>query len=346
MLKKISCFILSLLLLFCFCGCFGTPPDNGGDSSSFSNSQDSLNTNIINPLTGIQNLAPEKAKVRPVTVVIDNDSVAQQNAQSGVTSADIVYETETEGGITRLLTVFADITKAPQLGDVRSARFVFINLAMGHNAILVHCGKDDEVSKAYLKKIDNFELATDYYAKRITYGAVRDWQTLFTTGTTLWEGFCDEDWQTEQNSFPLWQKFAGEKEAVALLGGVANKITCKFNSGAISYFTYDLSAGKYIKTSRASQNKDRNNSSPYAFENVIVMQTTMSYYTGGYRRDINLTSGSGYYATGGTYQKIKWKKGTETQPLIFMNEDGTPLKMSAGNTWVCIASNNSTITVE
>ena len=42
--------------------------------------------------------------------------------------------------------------------------------------------------------------------------------------------------------------------------------------------------------------------------------------------------------TNGGYQLIKWEKGATNSSLKFYNTDGTELKMSAGNTWVCMAS--------
>ena len=73
--------------------------------------------------------------------MINNISVAQ-SVQTGLSKADIVYETEVEGGITRLLAVFQDITAAEKIGTIRSARYPYVDLAMGHNAIYVHCGQD------------------------------------------------------------------------------------------------------------------------------------------------------------------------------------------------------------
>ena len=58
----------------------------------------------VNPLTGLKNLPKEKANARPVAVMINNISVAQR-VQTGLNAADIIYETEVEGGITRLMAV-------------------------------------------------------------------------------------------------------------------------------------------------------------------------------------------------------------------------------------------------
>lgn len=64
-----------------------------------------------NPLTGVSGISEEKAKNRPVAIMINNISTAQP-VQTGLNKADIIYETEVEGGITRLMAVFQDITTA------------------------------------------------------------------------------------------------------------------------------------------------------------------------------------------------------------------------------------------
>lgn len=73
--------------------------------------------------------------------MINNISTAQP-VQTGLNKADIIYETEVEGGITRLMAVFQDITTAEKIGTIRSARYPYVDLAMGHNAIFIHCGQD------------------------------------------------------------------------------------------------------------------------------------------------------------------------------------------------------------
>lgn len=339
MFKKTLCLICGLSLLFTLSACGGA--DSNGPASAPESSQptEQVNPYIINPLTGVADLDKDKANVRPVAIMVDNDSVAQTNTQSGISNADIVYETETEGGITRLMAVFQDISKVPQIGDVRSARYVYVDLAMGHNAIYVHSGKDVVFCGPHLNDLDNFEISYGYYGERIHYGSARNWQELFTTGETLIKGFTDKKWQTTQKNVSPWQTFAAEDKAVSLAGGVANKVTAAFNSSYISYFTYDPATGKYIKTSSKCNNTDRNDGSSYEFENVFVLKTTMGYYDGNYRRDIALDSGSGYYAVNGTYEEIKWKKGDSEDSLTFTRADGSPLTVSAGNSWVCFIKN-------
>lgn len=347
MYKKLLSGFLCFVLIFSLAAC-GTGEKGGSSSESSSSASPVVQDDPyeINPLTGIADLDEGKLNLRPVAIMIDNDSSAQKCAQSGISQADIVYETEVEGGITRLMAVFKDISKVDQVGDVRSARYPYVDLAMGHNAIYVHSGCDEIYCGPHLNDLDNFEIATGVYGWRQSYSGVYGWQTLFTSGEKLNQGFKDKKWTTTDESVSPWQTFASEDETVTLTGGAANKITAKFSSSYISYFTYDAASGKYIKTSKQATNQDRNSGAKYAFENVLVLQTSITYYPNNKHRKVALSSGSGYYATNGTYEKINWKKGNDSDPLVLTKQDGTTLTLSAGNTWVCFVNQSNTVGIE
>lgn len=299
-----------------------------------------------NPLTGVLNLDPAKENYRPVAVMIDNDSVAQKNAQAGVYAADIVYETEVEGGITRLMAVFADISKAPQIGDVRSARVQFLELATGHNAIYVHHGRDEEYCGPRMKQLgtDNFVLGTNNCGWRHTYGSATNWQNLYTTGEKLAACLKDSKWKLTADSVPAWQKFTSE--SVSLTDGTAAKVTVEFGGASTSYFTYNAEKKCYVKTSKSAQNKCIITGKSYDFNNVFVLKTDMGYYPNGKHRKISFNSGSGYYFVGGTYEEIKWKKGDAKDPLVITKKDGTTLTVQAGNSWVCFVKKDAKIKIE
>lgn len=353
MFKKI---IASLLVVFLLLGCTACTEPKPAKKKKATSSEavssvvtetETESNFIINPLTGLETLPRDKNNLRPVAIMIDNDTNAQTYAQSGISMADIVYETETEGGITRLMAVFQDIESAPQVGDIRSARYVYVDLAMGHNAIYVHHGKDPDYCAPHLNDLDNFEIGESTGAWRQTYGNVFSWQTLFSSGEKIAENLKKHKWKMTQDISKPWQVFASADQTITLSGGTANKLTAAFNSSYKTFFTYDATSGKYIKTSNKCDNKDRNSNAKYVFENVFILQTDMSYYGDQkYRRDIDLTGGEGYYAVNGTYEKIKWKKGNDSDPLVFTKMDGTPLTLSAGNTWVCFIKKEAAITIE
>ncbi len=347
MLRKLLSFLLVLCVVFSLAACGTAEPvdNNVGSLSSSAPEPEPVNPYAQNSLTGVYNLDKDKTTLRPVAVMIDNDSLAQRNSQFSVSDADIVYETEIEAGITRLMAVFSDLSKIGQIGDIRSARYCFVDLAMGHNAIYVHSGKDPTYCKPHLSDLDNFEITYGYYGERIHYGNVMSWQELFTTGETLLGAFKDKKWKTTDENIKPWQNFAKETETVTL-ANTANKASISFNNVYISYFNYDATTGLYTKTSKFTENKDQGNNKLYTVKNVFVLKTDMSMYPDNYRRKIDLVGGDGYYIVNGTYEEIKWKKGADSDPIVFTKSDGTPLTVAAGNSWVCIVKKSGKFNFE
>lgn len=344
MFKKLFSLTLCLCLALTFAACGTEEPV--AEPPVQTEPVETAPTLLANPLTGVLNLDPAKQNYRPVAVMIDNDSVAQKNAQAGVQAADIVYETEVEGGITRLMAVFADVSLAPQIGDVRSARVQFLELATGHNAIYVHHGRDEEYCGPRMKQLgtDNFVLGTNNCGWRHTYGSATNWQNLYTTGEKLAACLKDSKWKLTADNIPSWQKFTAK--SVALTDGTAAKVTVEFNGASTSYFTYNAEKKCYVKTSKSAQNKCVVTGASYDFNNVFVLKTDMSYYPNGKHRKISFNSGSGYYFVNGTYEEIKWKKGDAKDPIVITKADGTALTVQAGNSWVCFASKDSKTKIE
>ena len=189
MLKKILTATLCLALLGVV-GCDGKDTNSKVDNSSPTQSTPTTENTpslFMNPLTGIENIEVEEVTYRrPVAVMINNISVAQK-LQTGLTQADIVYETEVEGGITRLMAVFQDITKVEQFGTVRSARYPYVDLAMGHNAVYVHHGQDNTYCAPHLKDTQAFTIAENNAGARIKNGLASE-HTLYGYGPKLGVG--------------------------------------------------------------------------------------------------------------------------------------------------------------
>ena len=71
-----------------------------------------------NPLTGEVLEAPFEGQI--TAVVFNNHKKCLP--QHGQTDADIFYEVEVEGSITRCLGLFTDLEDAPKIGPIRSVR--------------------------------------------------------------------------------------------------------------------------------------------------------------------------------------------------------------------------------
>lgn len=293
----------------------------------------------LNPLTGLYEY-DGILNIRPVAVMINND-VRAQDVQAGLPDADIIYETEIEGGETRLMAVFQDAQKVENIGTIRSSRYAYIDLAMGHNAIYIHRGCDKRYAGPHLNDLDHIDIHEGNYGYRPDNGLSLE-HTLYAKGEKLWSGVSSKFKTTLEDVQP-WQTFAKDGEKITLAGGKADKVTVAFSGNFKSIFVYDKQTGLYERNFKDKVPTEYLTKKSTNVKNVVVCLTKIEYYPDKSHRKIPLESGEGYYATNGTFQKIKWSKGDSSSSLKFTKEDGSEVVMSAGNTWVCFASSNYSV---
>ena len=339
MVKRISALLLCFVCAFAVAGC---KKENKDITVEKAKKKIVTEEKVLNPLTGLSDIAADKVSTRPVAVMVNNISIAQP-VQAGINDADIVYETEVEGGITRLMAVFQDVSKVEKIGTVRSARYAYVDLAMGHNAIYVHHGQDPIYCAPHLKDTDDYTVGTNNSGVRVSNGLATE-HTLYAYGAKLWDDLVATGHKTENTGADTWQKFADENKALKF-EGVGNSVSIAFSTSYKTVLNYDAATGKYIRSFGTTVRKDYYTKQDQNFKNVFVLMTTINDYQDHKHRNINLTSGTGYYFVNGTYMEIKWSKGSASSPLKFTDMNGNPLEVNAGNSYVAIADSRTSAPV-
>ncbi len=337
MLKKILAAAFAVLMIFAV-GCTEKVVyDDLSDYESAPPIMESVPNTVVNPLTGVAEFAnSKKAQQRPVAIMVNNVNVAQSR-QTGLADADIIYETEVEGGITRLMAVYQDITDLDKIGSVRSARYPYVDLALGHNAIYIHCGQDPTYCAPHLKDVDDLSIDTNSKgAKRISNGLSSE-HTLYALAGDLWENISD-NFETKVTNPPAFAKFTDNE--LVLDGGSATSVSVPFPAMTTN-FTYDASTKLYTRLAGSTVLTDYYTGETTQVKNVFVLLTNISNYPDGKHRKVDLSSGDGYYVTNGTVQFIKWSKGSADNGFEFTDAEGKEISVSAGNSWICIANEST-----
>jgi hypothetical protein len=102
----------------------------------------------INPLTGLP-YPDEAAQARRNLIVKISNYPPIVRPQHGVNAADVVYEYEAEGGVTRFAAIFR--SNAPErVGSVRSARLIDIELTTMYRALLAYSGTSEPIQNLLL----------------------------------------------------------------------------------------------------------------------------------------------------------------------------------------------------
>ncbi len=339
---------------------------NLSDNSMIEDTSDILMSKdgkVLSDLNG-EWVDPEIAKQRYVAVMINN--IIDAMPQSGVEQADVIYEMLEEGGITRLMAIFqADYTGISKIGPIRSARHYYDRKALEYDAIFGHWGQSIYAGHEFevLKDLDQL----DFNGKDGAYGFRASDRVAphnaYSSGENIMKAIEADGFDKEKDpSYKKMFNFNIEPKELEN-GSAANKITTAYNEGRKPWFEFDSESGLYKRFQYGEPQIDAETGNQLAFENVIVQFAPHKPITNDQVGCIDIEyvgKGEGYYATGGKIIPIKWEKKASkkhvdfsiTDGLLdngakkgkcsdygvtqFYTEDGEPLKLNPGKTWVTV----------
>ena len=297
-----------------------------------------------NPLNGT--LLAEPYTARPYAVVINNIQYAQP--MCSISNADFVIEGLTEGGITRCLAVYSDISNLQHIGAIRSARPFLVNVANSFDAIFIHHGGSKDgyslIETLGMDDIDAIGKGGEAFYRdqdRLDNGYDLE-HTSFADGNDLMDEIKALSYKTERaEGIDYGFVFSDVSSAVA--GQSASKLKVSYiNGGKTTLFTYNEQMARYEVEQYGKDVVDGNTDKTVTFRNVIVMNAE----THNYKLDENDTTvrvsitltgeGTGVFACDGKMIPICWSRAGDNEPFVFMHEDGTPITLGEGNTYVAI----------
>ena len=342
--KKLLVIITILSMLLCLFGCQKIETKEDPDSTSTSaTTADSVNK--FNPLTGQDNLKSSAIGKRPVAVVVENSPAARP--QWGLGSADITVEGLVEGGITRMLWLYADPSSIPKVGPTRSARMDFVEIAEGFDAIFVHFGGAETAYAAIRnRKVDdidgngqgNYKNTAQYFARDNSRRSRGKEHTAYTTGEWITKALSATGVRNDINS-SYSTPFSFNEKTVSFTSGSCASIKFEFSSSYRHTFTYNTEDGLYYNHMNSSKMVDENGNQ-MSVSNVILLYFP-SYKTinSAGSIDMDLSGGTGIIASNGTYEKITWKKGNPSDKIKLYDSNGKELKINTGKSYIGLIPN-------
>ncbi len=289
-----------------------------------------------NPLTGVYDMTAG-SNTRAIGIMVGNDK--KSRPQVGIDKADWYIETETEGGISRIMAIFANCDRVPsKLGPVRSARTPFVKLAQSLDLIYAHAG-GSVAAKALLEELDladvnalRYEGSTFWRDKTLRKERGYEY-SLLTSGSKLAAHAKRKNYRTSsRNGIPF--TFDGN----AATGNSATKLECAVSSRQTVSFTFDADSGLYYKSNGTLKSGDPHKSTSggqIAVSNVVVLfdrryaenDTTSTY---------ELESGEGLLFTAGKVRKIRFNRTASS--LTFTEQDGAKAVVSTGKTYIILTN--------
>ncbi len=298
----------------------------------------------VNPLTGLP-MEERYEQNRPVAVMFNNLKAAQP--QLGVSQADIIYEVPAEGGITRMLGVYQCLDGVGILGSIRSTRAYYLELALGHDALLVHAGGSPEAYEDIpawgVDNMDGVNGGSD--AKIFWRDAERRKRagfehSLLTSGENISNYLAKDHFRTEHlDGYDYKQSFV--EDGTPMQGTAASEVTLHYTNYKTGIFTYDSAAQVYRISQYGGAYTDGNTGEQVGVTNVLVLETSISTIPGdtAHRLRVELTGkGKGTFFCGGKAEEIRWSKEGRNSPFTYSLPSGDPLSLGKGTSYVCIMS--------
>ena len=302
--------LLLLLVLISLTGC--------GVLSSVTNRQ----SVPVNALTG---LPGENGRV--LAVKFDDTTFA--HPQQGVEGADVVFVTQVEAGLTRLMAIYS--SQYPEvIGPIRSARISDIDILAQFGRVgFAYSGAQSKLRPVLAE------------ANIVNLSAERNPPTIY---------FNDESrtrpYAMMLNTAPLLKKAKGLEVAKSIgytHGPISDSVT------AITSVTIKWPNAKYeARWDEASKkfhlyhngNPDLNTAGEFLGSNNLVIQLVEIHpsefgdkFGGVTPKTTVIGSGTGYLLRDGTMTKVLWNRADALSPTYWTLPDGTEAKFATGQVW-------------
>ena len=279
---------------------------------------------------------------RPLSVKIEN--TPQSRPSMGLTYADVVYETLTEGGITRFNAIFHSRIPA-EAGSVRSARNSDLSIVPQYDALFAFSGTNAEVwqgVRAIIRShISEGNAGGSFYRVDQKYAP----HNLYYNPSAGYERF-EELGHDIYIETPRGLIF-GENDLESLGGERAEEIFVPFSAPAFDVtWKYDPGAGAYFRYINGEAQVDESDlTKQVKAENVVILSAM--YLSGGgngtYILNLN-GEGDAVLFQDGMRVEATWQT-DGSHPPILKSQSGETINFKPGQTWFQVPGNFSAVEV-
>lgn len=304
-------------------------------------------------LTG-EPMDPELVNRRPLAVMLNN--IEQGCPQTGISHASVIYEAPVEGRITRLMGLFEDYADLDRIGYVRSSRDYYVYCALEFDAIYAHFGQATPYVGELLNsdRVDNISGAVEGIDHPASNTFLRTEERKAPHNVYVDQEGLQKDLEkfgyslTYHDTHKAKFSFAQDgtkpdnsdgQEALVLYPG--GKETGKQNGYSLveARFEYNEEDGKYYRFQYGAPHIDESTGEQLAYDNVIFQ------YCYGEVRDENDYLAFGCHGDNGMKVQVftqgrmtegTWSRYSDTDPAYYVDENGDPITLSQGKTWICI----------
>ncbi|MBV8528026.1 MAG: DUF3048 domain-containing protein [Candidatus Dormibacteraeota bacterium] len=280
----------------------------------------------------------------PYIVQVENLNDARP--QSGLSTADIVYEYETEGGISRFSAMFFS-TPTATIGPVRSARLATVKLIGIYNGTLVYSGASDFVAATLADSGARAYNETSAQGALFRIGSRVAPHNLYTDGPHF--APLAQRVGPHTTTYQLWKRTA--IQALPPGGTTETVFTVPVSASERPTYTYDLATGGYQRTeSDTGLLVDQDTQKPWEAKNILVLPVAVTFGPeienppNSYGLDFALiAAGPAQLFVGGQMYPITFNESGSGPPVLTM-ANGQPAPVTDGQVLVELVRTGLTAT--
>lgn len=321
-------------------------------------------------------VAREDANRVLACVMIENAAFGGVRPQSGLSRASVVYEVIVEGGITRLMAIFAG-EESEVVGPVRSARDTYLEFASEYNCMYTHAGGSYTAMQAIprfgMRDLDGLREPQYFYRDS---GKVAP-HNLFTSTESLYKAIDDHSWSKEEEpNYDSWyfvdavgapttidesvvenestdpedidESIVEEVQEVTTAEEPVTQVSILYGGSYNVEYNYKAEDNHYERVNGGVLQVDEVNGEVLTTKNIVVMHVGPGIEIEGKGRINWPVTGTGtvdIYHDGRLYSGT-WSKENRESRLTFTDENGEPLPLLRGNVWVEVVPPHITVTTQ
>ena len=310
----------------------------------------------INPLTGMFYPSDEAKARRNLLVKISNFPPVVR-PQSGVNAADVVFEYEVEGGVTRFAGLFRN--NAPTVvGPVRSGRLFDIELVTMYESLFAYSGASEPVQNLILSQEWVYQVispsigdnCTEAGFCRVERPGIAYEHTLFVDTNKVWERATargvNDGYKARGFAFNVTPDANGM---------IARDIFLEWYGQTSARWQYDTLTTRYLRYTDGLIHTDAVEQEQLWADNLVILEVehlnrpdlfdegstaaSIEISLHGQGRVILIRNGMAYQ---GYWRRENDEPGTAIQMIY---GDNTPMMMKPGRTWVSVVRGLGNVTI-
>ena len=311
-----------------------------------------------NPMTGLP-YPHEEARARRNLIVKVSNHPPIVRPQHGINAADLVFEYEAEGGVTRFAAIYR--SNAPEkVGSVRSGRLMDIELLTMYSALLAYSGTSKPIRDIYLSSDYRWRLISPSFGDNCENAGFcrdrsltdRDYEhRLFGDTRKMWEMASSRNVNVGYKAVG----FAFSEQPT--VGGIAARDIFIGGFGRTdARWQFDAGSGRYLRYTDSVPHLDAADGQQLWADNLVIMEATHRrrpdlFLQGAKDESVEVAlwgSGRAYVARDGEIFVGFWKRLGQRpgEALQLMLGNSEPIALKPGRTWLTVVRSLGNAVIE